>query len=197
MTTPRWYRGAPSWLWGAVISLALLAALAWGGWLTLSWARSDERRIVLTEGEAFTRLATQHADSLARVLDSTRRVVAQVETLVVERLVRARQEAAAPLPPATDTTALVAAVQSCRAQLDTLVTDCTAYRRAAATALAQADTIRRSDSTVLAGLSLQLAALRRADSARATQQSRRSRVRVVADGVCAAAVGTHLFQWSR
>ena len=197
MTTPRWYRGAPSWLWGAVISLALLAALAWGGWLTLSWARSDERRIVLTEGEAFTRLATQHADSLARVLDSTRRVVAQAETVLVVRTLRAKQEATAPVPASTDTTALVSAVRSCRAQLDTLASDCDAFREAATMAIAEATTMRRSDSSVIAGLSLQLASVRRADSVRASQQSRRSRLRLVTDGVCAGAVAGHLFQWSR
>lgn len=197
MTTPRWYRGSPPWLWGVVIGLALLAALAWGGWLTLSWARADERATVLREGDAITQLALARGDSLSRTVDSLRAATAQAETVLVVRTLRAKQEATAPVPASTDTAGLVSAVRSCRAQLDTLASDCDAFRETATTALAEATTVRRSDSSVIAGLSLQLASVRRADSVRASQQSRRSRLRLVTDGVCAGAVAGHLFQWSR
>ncbi len=178
-------------MWGVVISLALLCALGWGGWLTLSWARADERAAFMREGDALTRLALARGDALAREADSLRASVAHVDTVMVTRLRTIRDTAW------LRDTAPAVALPACLAQLDSLATDCDAFRRAATTALAQADTIRRGDSTVIAGLSLQLAAVRRADSVRATQGTRRSRVRWLAGGVCAGAVTHSLFTLSR
>jgi hypothetical protein len=192
VSTPRWYRGTPPWLCGVVISLALLCALGWGGWLTLSWARADERAAVVREGDALTRLALARGDSLAREADSLRAIVAHVDTVLVTRIRRIRDTAWLPAD-----TAPAVVLGACRSQLDSLATDCDTFRRAASTALAQADTITRRDAAAIAGLSLQLAAVRRADSIRATQGQRRSRFRRAADGVCVGAVAAHLFQWSR
>lgn len=189
MKMPRWYRGTPPWLWGVVISLALLCALGWGGWLTLSWARADERRIVTAEGDALLRGALERGAALARERDSLRAVVAHVDTVLVTRIRRIRDTAWIPAD-----TAPAVVLGACRAQLDTLAQDCDAYRRAATTALAQADTIRRGDSTVIAGLSLQLAAVRRADSIRTAGLTRRSRLRRTADAVCVGAVAAHFFR---
>jgi hypothetical protein len=178
-----------------VISLALIASLAWGGWLTLSWARADERRVVLAEGDALTRLALARGDALARQNDSLRAVVAHVDTVLVERIRRVRDTAWLPdtilLTPANRSSAVMAA---CRAQLDTLATSCDTYRRTAVAALAQADTTRRRDSAAVVGLSLQLAAIRRADSVRASASDRRSRWRQAAGAVCVGSVAAHFFR---
>jgi hypothetical protein len=191
VSTPRWYRGTPPWLWGMVVALALALALWLAGWSTVGAIRASERAKVMAEGDALTRMALARGDALARQNDSLRAVVTHVDTVLVERIRRVRDTAWLPAD-----TAPVVVLAACRAQLDTLATDCDTYRRTATLALAQADTTRRRDSAAVVGLSLQLAAMRRADSVRASQQSRRSRLRLVTDGVCAGAVAGHLFQWS-
>lgn len=191
MSTTRWYRGTPPWLWGMVVALALALALWLAGALTVGAIRAAERAKVMAEGETLTRLALARGDALARQNDSLRAVVAHVDTVLVERIRRVRDTAWLPAD-----TAPVVVLAACRAQLDTLATECDTIRRTATLALAQADTTRRRDSAAVAGLSLQLAAIRRADSVRASKQSRRSRLRLVTDGVCAGAVAGHLFQWS-
>jgi hypothetical protein len=145
----------------------------------------------MAEGETLTRLALARGDALARQNDSLRAVVAHVDTVLVERIRRVRDTAWLP----ADTAPRVR-LAACIAAVDSLATDCASFRRTAVAALAQADTTRRRDSAAVVGLSLQLAAIRRADSVRASKQSRRSRLRLVTDGVCAGAVAGHLFQWS-
>ena len=191
MSTPRWYRGTPPWLWGMVIALALALALWFAGWSTVGAIRAAERAKVMAEGETLTRLALARGDALARQNDSLRAVVAHVDTVLVERIRRVRDTAWLP----ADTAPRVR-LAACIAAVDSLATDCASFRRTAVAALAQADTTRRRDSAAVVGLSLQLAAIRRADSVRASKQSRRSRLRLVTDGVCAGAVAGHLFQWS-
>lgn len=192
MTRPRYYRARVTpVLWGVGVALAIALGLWFAHRQALTWARADERARVLREGDALLQQALARGAALARERDSLRTVVAQVDTVLVTRLRTIRDTAWLP----ADTTPRVR-LAACRAQLDTLAQDCETFRRAATTALAQADTIRRGDSTVIAGLSLQLAGIRRADSVRATQHSRRSRLRLVTDGVCAGAVAAHLFQWS-
>jgi hypothetical protein len=144
-------------VWGVVISLALALALWCAARFTVAAIRASERAAVLREGDALLAQATAYTRVLARERDSLRALVRTADTVLVTRLRTVR-----------DTTWLPAAPEqrlpACLAQLDSLATDCTTYRRAATLALAQADTIRRGDSTVIAGLSLQLAARRRADS---------------------------------
>jgi hypothetical protein len=177
-----------------VVALALALALWLAGWSTVGAIRAAERAKVMAEGDALTRMALARGDALARTVDSLRAATAKAETVLVARTLRAKQEATVPVPPSADTTALVSAVRSCRAQLDTLATECDTFRRTATLALAQADTTRRRDSAAVAGLSLQLAAIRRADSVRASRQSRRSRLRLVTDGVCVGSVAAHFFR---
>jgi hypothetical protein len=143
----------------------------------------------MAEGETLTRLALARGDALAREVDSLRAVVAHVDTVLVTRLRTIRDTAWLPAD-----TAPVVVLAACRAQLDTLATACETFRRTALTALAQADTTRRRDSAAVAGLSLQLAAIRRADSVRAVNGARRSKLRLAADGVCVGAVAAHFFR---
>lgn len=189
---PRW----AGTVWGVAIALALLAALCWAGALTLSATRADERRVVLAEGNVLLTQALQRGDTLQRSLDSLSAIVRHRDTLLIVRIEQAKGESVKPIPPASDTAALVAVVRSCRATLDTLASDCAAFREVATTALAKADTTRRGDSTVIAGLSLQLAGIRRADSLKAAQSARAGKWRVIERGVCAGSVAANVFQWS-
>lgn len=192
MTRPRYYRARVTpVLWGVGVALAIALGLWFAHRQQMAWARADERARVLREGDALLQQALARGAALARERDSLRVLVAQVDTVLVTRLRTIRDTAWMP----ADTTPVVV-LAACRAQLDTLAQDCDTFRRAATTALAQADTIQRRDSAAIAGLSLQLAGIRRADSVRATQQARRARVRLATDAVCVGAVAAHLFQWS-
>ena len=187
----------PQWVWGVVIAGALLTALGLAGWLSVGWIADRARAKTLAEGAALAQRTAARADTLARSLDSARRIVATVETVVVAQVARARREATAPIPPAADTTGLVAAVRSCRAQLDTLAGDCDAFRVAATTAMARADSVDRAKDDVIRGFSVALAAGRQQDSIRAARARRWAPARWAAIGGCSAAVATHLFQWSK
>jgi hypothetical protein len=189
VNTPRWYRGTPPWLWGVVVALALALALWLAGWSTVGAIRAAERAKVMAEGETLTRLALSRGDALARQNDSLRAVVAHVDTVLVERIRRVRDTAWLP----ADTAPRVR-LAACIAAVDSLATDCASFRRTAVAALAQADTTRRSDSAAVVGLSLQLAAIRRADSVRASASDRRSRWRQAAGAVCVGSVAAHFFR---
>lgn len=187
-----YYRPAPTrFVWGVVIALALAVALFFAARASVDAIRQDERATVLREGDALLRDALVRGATLARERDSLAAVVAQVDTVLVTRIRRIRDTAW--LPADTSPTVVL---RACRAQLDSLATDCDAFRHAATTALAKADTSRRSDSTVIAGLSWQLAAIRRADSIKAVALSRFSRWRSLERGVCVGSIAANVFQWS-
>ena len=188
-----YYRPSPvRVVWGVVIALALALAL-WFAWrATANAIRQDERAKVLTEGTGLLREALEHGRRLAHERDSLAQRVAKVDTVLVTRIRRVRDTA---WLPADSSPAVV--LRACRSELDALAADCNAFRQAATTALAKADTSRRSDSTVIAGLSLQLAAVRRADSLKATQLATRSRWGLVARGVCVGSLAAHALTLSR
>lgn len=160
MSSPRYYRPslAPL-LWGVVVSGLVAAALFGAHVLTVRQERAAERRAVLAEGQQIVALERAAVAALVRERDSLRVVVARVDTVLLTRIRTVRDTAWIP----RDTNPVVR-LAACRAQLDTLAITCDAFRRTATTALAKADTIARRDSAVIAGLSRQLVALRRADS---------------------------------
>lgn len=188
-----YYRPSPARLvWGIVIALALAVALFFGARASVDAIRQDERATVLREGETLLREALARGATLARERDSLAAVVAHVDTVLVTRIRRIRDTAWMP----ADTSPVVV-LRACRAQLDSLATDCDAFRHAATTALAKADTSRRGDSTVIAGLSWQLAALRRADSIKAAGAARGTKWRAAGVGVCAGSLAAHVFTLTR
>jgi len=184
-------------VWGLAIAFALLGALWLAGRATVRAIQERERTAVLAEGDTLLRLALAQGNALKREVDSLRIEAARRDTVLVHTIERVRTETAKPIPPGTDTTALIAAVRSCRATLDTLATDCEAFRAVATTALAKADTAKRADSSVIAALSLSLAAVRRADSAKAASLTRRSTWRTVERGVCAGSIAANIFTFTR
>lgn len=188
-----YYRPSPvRVLWGVGIVLALALALWLMGRATVAAIRADERASVLRDGDALLAQALAYGAKLSRERDSLAALVAQRDTVLVTRIRHIRDTAWLP----ADTSPRVR-LAACRAQLDTLATDCDLFRRTATTALAKADTIQRRDAAALAGLSWQLAAVRRADSIKATQLSARSRWRSVERGVCAGSLAAHVFTLTR
>jgi hypothetical protein len=182
-------------LWGVVIALALFAGLWYAGTLTLRAAREDERRIVLAEGDSLQRLATARGDTLRRALDSLRRAVRKVDTVLVARIVQAKRDAQAPVPPATDTAALVTAVRRCRATLDTLATECEHFRATATAALTAADSLRRVQDESAKAYALITAGITRSRDAALAQLTSRGKVRAFERGVCLASLTANYFQW--
>lgn len=193
----RGYQPPPRFVWGAAIAAALALALWAASRATVGAIRASERAAVLAEGDTLLRLALAQGDTLRRLADSLRIEAAHRDTILVHTIERVKGEAAKPIPPGTDTTALIAAVRSCRAALDTLVADCAQFREVATTALAKADTIQRRDSAAIAGLSLQLAVIRRADSLRATRETRAGKWRALERGVCAGSIAANVFTLTR
>lgn len=188
-----YYRPSPArFVWGVVIALALAVALWFAGRATVTAIREAERAAVLREGDALLTHALQHSRTLARERDSLAAVVARVDTVLVTRIRRIRDTAWLP----ADTSPRVR-LAACRAQLDSLASDCDLFRRTATTALAKADTIQRRDAAALAGLSWQLAAVRRADSIKTVALSRQSRWRSIERGVCVGSVAAHVFTLTR
>ena len=186
-----YYRPSPTrFVWGVAIAAACIAGLWLAGLATIDAIREDERAEVLREGDTLNALWRQRATALQRERDSLGAVVGRVDTVLVERIRRIRDTAWLP----ADTSPVVR-LAACRAQLDTLALDCLTFRQVATTALAQADTIIRRDSAAIAGLSLQLAALRRADSITTTAPSRRSRTLAFVSGACLTSLAGNVLQW--
>jgi len=179
-------------VWGVVIAFAIALALVLPARAVGRAIRQDERTKVLREGDALLRVALAHGRTLARERDSLRAVVAHVDTVLVTRLRTIRDTAWMP----ADTAPRVR-LAACVAVLDSLATDCALFRRTALAALAKADTSTRRDAAALAGLSVQLAAVRRADSIKATQLAGRSRWRTIERGVCVGSVAAHVFTLTR
>jgi hypothetical protein len=183
-------------VWGVVIALALLAGLWYAGTLTLRAARDDERRIVLAEGDSLQQLATARGDTLRRALDSLRRAVRQVDTVLVSRLRTVRDTAWLPdTILLTPTNRSAAVMTACRAQLDTLASDCERFRATATTALATADSLHRADSSTVHAQSIITAGIARSRDAALKQLAARGTLRAFERGVCVASLATNYFQW--
>lgn len=191
-----YYRPSPTrFVWGVGIALLLALALFFAARAASNAIREDERAGVLREGDALLQRALERGAELARERDSLARLVAKVDTVVIERVAKAKAEAAKPIPSATDTSALVTAVRSCRAQLDTLATDCAAFRRTATAALAKAAALHDADTAQLRVQAERAAAITRSRDAALTQLAGRTRWQAFERGVCVASGVANLIQW--
>lgn len=200
MSTPRYLRRSwPTMAWGVVIALCIAGALVLAGMLTV---RGVERRTRLTvtadlqrTGDSLLRHARADIIALSQRVDSLRAVAAHRDTVWLHARTAARREATAPMPSATDTTALVAAVQQCRATLMSAVTACDSAQAAHA-AVIDAQTARAArDSAALAALTVVTAGISRSRDAALTQLARTHHQRRLERSVCAVSVATNLIQW--
>lgn len=194
MTASRYYRGgATATLWGVVIALALALALWFAGRATVATidatARVEERAKVLAEGAALRDASLALAYRRWTVeRDSLRALAALRDTVLVSRLRVVHDTTWLP----ADTTPTVR-LFACRMQLDSLATACEAFRVTATRALAVADSQRTADTAITSALSVQLAAIRRADAEKAGKLASRNRWRTIERGVCGGALAFGIF----
>lgn len=188
---PTYYRPryAPV-IWGVVIALALAAALVFAHRAAVASAVAAERATVLREGETLFRLAQAHSEAIRRERDSLRAVVARVDTVLVHRLRTVRDTAWLP----ADTSPVVR-LAACRAQLDSLATDCERFRATATAALANADSLHRADSVSAHAQSIITAGITRSRDAALSQLASRGKRQSFERGVCVASGLLNVLQW--
>lgn len=200
----------PRWLWGVIVALALAVALWKAGVLTIEQIRASERAAVLREGDAFAALYRTEAQRIARERDSVLRVLAQRDTQltvalaaagrVIERIVTKE----VPVLPASllDTaatrrtlTALRFDLTTCRDTLAGLMSACTQYRLTSDSARAVGARQRTADSTALARMAEQTAAISRSRDAAVASLARQSKWRTITYSTCAVSLATNFIQW--
>ena len=179
-------------VWGVVIALALAAALVFAHRATVAVAVAAERAAVLADGASLLALSQAHSAAIRRERDSLRAVVARADTVLVTRLRTVRDTAWLP----ADTSPVVR-LAACRATLDTLASDCERFRVTASKALANADSLRRADSTRLAAQSIITAGITRSRDAAQSQLAARGKWRAFERGVCVASLGANIFSLTR
>ena len=179
-------------VWGVVIALAIAAALVFAHRSAVASAVTAERAKVLREGESLLRLSLAHSADLKREADSLRAVVAHVDTVVVSRLRTVRDTAWLP----ADTSPVVR-LAACRAQLDSLATDCERFRATATAALANADSLRKAQDKAAEAQSVITAGITRSRDAALSQLASHGKRRSFERGVCVASVGLNIFTLSR
>lgn len=184
--------------WAAFIVACLAAALYAAGVVTVrrvqSQARADERARMTVENNTWTRaqLETQRAH-FRRIVDSLGAQVAARDSALRVRIVRVRD---VPRWLPADTTPAVQ-LRACRAQLDTLATDCEVFRAQAAATLegvrAAADSVHRADSAAAAqaGMRAVLAVAEREEFGRRLASAQRGRA--WERGACAVSGALNLF----
>ena len=184
--------------WGLFVAACLAAALYVAGAATLAriqaTARADERARLTLEHDArvVAQLAAQRG-YYRRIVDSLGAQLATRDSALRTRVAHVRTVTR--WMPAD--TAPAVQLAACRAQLDTLATDCETFRAQAAATIAQlraaADSAQRADSTAAAAESMRavLATAQSADFARRLSQATTGRA--WARGACAVSVGLNLF----
>lgn len=200
----------PRWLWGVIVALALALALWKAGMLTVAQIRADERAAVLAEGDTLLAVINRNAGRIARERDSVARVLAVRDTQltaalasagrVVERIVTRE----VPVLPASllDTaatrrtiTALQADLTTCRDTLMGLASACAQYRITSDSARHVSARQRTADSTALARMAEQTAAISRSRDAAVASLARQSKWRTLERSTCAVSLATNFIQW--
>lgn len=176
MTAPRGDRGPSTWLWGVIVALALALALWKAGMLTIEQIRADERAAVLREGDALMAVINKNAGRIARERDSVTRLLAQRDTQLTEALATAQRVIVKEVPfvptSLVDTTqaraaltALQQGLTTCRDTLAGLISACTQYRLTSDSARAVGARQRTADSTAMARMAENNAAITRSRDA--------------------------------
>jgi hypothetical protein len=200
MTAPRYFRR--SWtamVWGVVIALCLAGALILAGMLTVGSVERRTKAAVTAElrhaSDSAIALEIARGDSLVRQLVIARASARQRDTVWLRARAAAQAVTAAPLPSATDTTALLSTLQGCRDTLDATVTACDsaqAAQRLVITALEAQAALHDSARTARAQREVLLQRSR--DDARAALH-RAHRWRTIERSACAVSLVTNLVQW--
>lgn len=138
----------PSWLSTVLILTAPLAAFVYAGFATRDAIRDGERQRVYNEAHQWaSATVVAQRERFAKERDSLRKETGRVDTLLKVRLKTIRDTTWLP----ADTSPAVR-LAACRVQLDTLATECEAFRATATATMAADDSLRKADSLRIAGL---------------------------------------------
>lgn len=195
--------GVPRWLWGVIVALALAVALWKAGVLTVEQIRADERAAVLREGDALLGVINRNAGRIARERDSVARLLARRDTQLTAALATAQRVIVKEVPfvptSLVDTTQARAALTTlqqglitCRDTLAGLVSACTQYRLTSDSARAVGARQRTADSTAMARMAENNAAITRSRDAAVASLQKRSTWRTVERTACAASVAGNI-----
>lgn len=138
----------PSWLWVTLLITAGLFAVVVLGRATVNSIKDGERQRVYREAHQWaSATVVAQRERFAKERDSLRKETGRVDTLLKVRLKTIRDTTWLP----ADTSPAVR-LAACRVQLDTLATECEAFRATATATMAADDSLRKADSLRIAGL---------------------------------------------
>jgi len=165
VSTPRYYRGVPEWIWVVLVVGAGLLGLYFAGRRALEAAEDRGRQAAYADATSAANLVwPAERARWNRERDSLAARTAQIDTVLVTRLRTVRE-----LVTDTLRDTLVARdtvlVRACSALAD----DCAAFRVSATAALLLADSTRRADS--LAAVALIVGRIAATDSLRTTRRA--------------------------
>ncbi len=183
MTAPRYYRRAPTFVRAILSVLVVVIVAVMGVRAGLASLRQAEReRIEVAAALTASKFDAERTQLVHRI-DSLSRLTSRADTVLRTRL-RTLHDTLW-LPADTSPTVRYAA---CRAQLDTLATDCDAFRARAGEQLSATKEAWDTEKAAARATSLQLATARRSAERRAAQQTWERRI-------CAASVVGNVLQW--
>ena len=138
----------PSWLSTVLILTALLAALVFAGRATVDAIRDGERQRVYREAHQWASAAVVvQRERFAKERDSLRKETGKLDTVLDVRLKTIRDTTWLPADPSP-----AVRLAACRVQLDTLASECAAFRASALATMAADDSLRKADSLRIAVL---------------------------------------------
>lgn len=138
----------PAWLWVTLLITAALFAVVVLGRATVDAIKDGERQRVYREAHQWaSATVVAQRERFAKERDSLRKETGRVDTLLKVRLKTIRDTTWLP----ADTSPAVR-LAACRVQLDTLATECEAFRATATATMAADDSLRKADSLRIAGL---------------------------------------------
>lgn len=138
----------PSWLWVTLLITAGLFAVVVLGRATVASIKDGERQRVYREAHQWaSATVVVQRERFAKERDSLRRETGKLDTVLDVRIKRLRDTTWLPADPSP-----VVRLAACRVQLDTLATECEAFRATATATMAADDSLRKADSLRIAGL---------------------------------------------
>lgn len=138
----------PSWLWVTLLITAGLFAVVVLGRATVASIKDGERQRVYREAHQWaSATVVVQRERFSKERDSLRKETGKLDTVLDVRLKTIRDTTWLPADPSP-----VVRLAACRVQLDSLASECAAFRASALATMAADDSLRRLDSLRIAGL---------------------------------------------
>ena len=138
----------PSWLWVTLLITAGLFAVVVLGRATVASIKDGERQRVYNEAHKWaSATVVVQRERFAKERDSLRKETGKLDTLLKVRIKTVHDTSWLPADPSP-----VVRLAACRVQLDTLATECEAFRATATATMAADDSLKKADSLRIAGL---------------------------------------------